>query len=118
MYRPALRPLLTCYAALLLVVQLLLTAGHLHVPAFHGDEYRLAASTDHDAPGPPFHDEDHCPLCWAQIASGASIIPPATALPLPPGPASLPRAAIVREPAAITRPGAFQPRAPPLPLSA
>lgn len=121
MHRPGLRSLLTCYAALLLVAQLMLTAGHLHLAAFHEDEHRLIAASglvQDRAPDQPSHHEDHCPLCWAQIAASASLIPPATVLPLPPANASLPRAAIVQGPAANARPQAFQPRAPPLTLSA
>jgi hypothetical protein len=121
MHRPGLRPFLTCYAALLLAAQLVLTAGHLHLAAFHeGERLAVAASgfIQEHAPGQPSHHEDHCPLCWAQIAASASLIPPPTALPLPPANASLPSAPVVRQPAANLRSQAFQARAPPLALSA
>jgi hypothetical protein len=113
-HKSRLTPYIASWAALMLVAQLVLTAGHIHLHALHsGSGSLVAASALPSAPEIPAQDDDaHCPLCWAQLAS-STLVPPDTGFPLPQHPPALGPAEIANHLATGQGPRAFQPRAPP-----
>lgn len=119
-------------AALIIAARVLLVGAHVHHHEPRGgtiawdsilaeagaapDQDKEPHGADDRGAGAHHHDTDHeddCPLCWARLASGASLPPPIIPLGLPSGNAPLP----FPLPAAAPCPGnvaaCFQPRAPP-----
>ena len=107
---------LTSFAVLMLVVQVVLAAGHLHL-AGPTCETSFAARMAHDTgdtPGhPPDSEHDHCPFCWAQTAASNLLVPAPLALPLPMATGVEPFSWLSPHLTDRALPKAFQPRAPP-----
>ena len=113
----------TCFAALLMLAQLVLTAGHIHLSLSNSqreggvpEAAALPAGAGDIPSGPPRHDddEDHCALCWAKAAASSLLIPPAIAPELPHRVASIQLTYLYRHAFGISENGAFRARAPPL----
>ena len=106
----------TPFIVLMLLVQLMLTAGHVH---FHGPAgvHTLVTQAPHGAGDParqpPGDDADHCALCWAQAAAGNLLVPPVLALPLPTVFPAAPLAVLSQHLTDSAVPRGFRPRAPP-----
>lgn len=123
MHNRRLKSFVACCAGLMLLAQLVLTAGHVHLVGQHsvGAVSQKVAWPRflQDPPPKPFRgDDDRCQLCWAQLATASALIPPAITLSLPlpvPAPRSAPILHSVRGIAAVH---AFRPRAPPPMVSA
>ena len=110
----------TSLAVFLLLAQLVLTAGHLHL---HGSSGRVASAAitlpgSGDAPAHPENgdDEDHCAFCWAQSAAGHLLTPAPPALPLPTALPGQPIGFFAPHLTDRAIPSAFRPRAPPVSL--
>ena len=76
------------FAILALMAQLVLTAGHIHGlgrRAVHDAAVNMPAASkpDHEHRPPSNSPDEHCALCWMQLAAGRIIIPPPMALQLP-----------------------------------
>jgi hypothetical protein len=108
----------TSFAVFLLLAQLVLTAGHLHLHGPSGWVGSVATTLpgSDDAPAHPLDgdDEDHCRLCWAQAAAGHLLTPAPLALPLPAALAGQPVSFFAPHLTDRAIPSAFRPRAPPV----
>ncbi len=111
------QPAFTSFAIVMMLAQLMLTAGHVHLSGPYGTHVTRAAAWlrfVHEPRTPPFHgDQDRCDLCWAQLTTGHSLIPPEIALPVP---AVFPAAepdAVLHSLADSVTPAAYRSRAPP-----
>jgi hypothetical protein len=117
MLRRQLRLVSTSFVIVMLLVQLMMTAGHMHYLAVlngeHGATVQRAEDAD-DHPAPFDSDETPCALCWAATVEGRALIPPLPALPLPPAGHGKTLSATITMPALHTVPRAFNSRAPPL----
>jgi hypothetical protein len=110
------QPAFTAFAVLILLVQLVLTAGHFHAGERDGvyDGHtaawpRLVHGSD---PVSPLQSDDDCDLCWAQFIASSSLIPAPALLPVPPSAPALHPDATVHGPRPSTR-TAYRSRAPP-----
>jgi hypothetical protein len=105
----------SCFAALLLLAQLLLAGAHVHSTGPHG--IHMAASASHDTgrvpAGPLDHDDAACPLCWVQAAASNLLLPPPIQIRVPPKVGPIQLALTVQSLAQRTAPHAFRSRAPP-----
>jgi hypothetical protein len=114
MRKRRLRLAFTCFAALMLLAQLALTAGHLHIPGPPVDVVATVAAGTADLPAHPIdQDDDHCAFCWAQAAAGTLLVPPVLTLPLPAALSSRPPAFASQHLTERAARAAFRPRAPP-----
>ncbi len=110
---------LSCFAALLLLAQLMLAATHVHLEGTHGTHgawrLTLAAHGHTRLPAQPYgHHHNQCPKCWAQMVAGTLLAPPAIELHRPVvSKATAP--ARVGDRLAEPLPRAFRQRAPPVP---
>lgn len=108
-----------CFAALMLVAQLVITSCHVHLPGSHGD-YAQASSTLLSESGVQFPDKQHsghdglCLLCWAQGIAGSLLIPSAPLLEHPAPIASSQSIILPGHIGESTSPSSFNPRAPPV----
>jgi hypothetical protein len=106
---------LSCFAALGLLTQLLLAAAHMHWSGPHG--IHATASASHDTSrmpgGPGHHDDEFCPLCWAQTAAGSPLVPLAIELRIPASIADIGLSPVFHRLDERTASNAFRPRAPP-----
>jgi hypothetical protein len=102
-----------CFAALMLMAQLVITSGHIHLPGSPGDYAHNAAALLSDSRVPP-HDKPHsghdgfCVLCWAQAMTGSSLIP---------SPAALLHPVLIASSSTIVFPEHFDEAAPPSPFN-
>jgi hypothetical protein len=106
----------SCFAALVLLAQLMLAGTHVHLPAAPGLAATGSASHDtgHRPTTPSRQDSALCPLCWGQAAAYALLVPPAIELRIPAN-ITAPRLPLVlHRLSEHTAPNAFRPRAPPV----
>ncbi len=107
-----------CFAALMMVAQLAVTSGHVHLAALHSGSddpgAAPASGAGNNGPAvPAHHGHDFCPLCWAQAAAGGLLLPGAAEL-CPPGPIDRSEPIVSAGHIAGLAPSAsFNPRAPP-----
>lgn len=116
MLRRQLQLIFTPFVIMMLLVQLMMTAGHIHL-ALHSGEHRTAVQSARVAgdghPAPFDSDENPCALCWATAAEGRALMPPLPALPLPGAGHGEPLLGAIEAPAVHAVPRAFNSRAPP-----
>jgi hypothetical protein len=111
---------LRSFAVLMLLLQLVLTAGHLHIHGPHSGQPQQIAALDQRGAGgdgsqhPTNDDGDHCALCWAYAVAGSALVPPASLLPLPRALFAEPIVPLAHNLADRAPLRAFQQRAPPL----
>ena len=105
----------SCFAALVLLAQLLLAAAHVHWAGPQGITATASAShgTGHAPAGPIHQDDAFCPLCWAQTAAGSLLVPSAVELRIPADFAAIRLSLTLPSLTERTAPNAFRPRAPP-----
>jgi Protein of unknown function (DUF2946) len=107
-----------CFAALMLVAQLVITSGHIHLAGADADEIPMSAVSAPDS-GSQSPDKTHpghdglCPLCWAQAATANLLLPSPPPIQHPAAIAFAPPVVVSRDIAPSTSPSAFNPRAPP-----
>jgi len=110
---------LRSFAALMLLAQLVIAGGHVHIHGAHPGQPQQIAALDQrgaggDGPQHPSNDDgDHCALCWAHAVAGSALVPPATLLPLPRALFAEPIVPLARNLAERAPWHAFQQRAPP-----
>jgi hypothetical protein len=110
--------ILSGLAAILLLAELMLAAGHLH--EFHarsiqaGDLASAKHAVERNAPGLPSdeHDEENCALCWMQAAAAKLLVPDSGSLAVRTVHAALPLPLHAPQTGLMVT-AAFQPRAPP-----
>ena len=109
-----------CFAALMLVAQLVIASGHVHLAGSQSDYAQassvLLSESGDQAPADKRHSghDGFCPLCWAQGMAGSLLIPTA---PLLEHPAPIASSQSVIFPGHIGKsasPSSFNPRAPPV----
>ncbi len=110
---------LSCFAALLVLAQLMLAATHVHLQGTDGTHgvwpLTLAAQGHARLPAEPYgHHHDQCPMCWAQMVAGTLLAPPAIELHRPDAREVIALARVVDRLAEPLR-WAFRQRAPPVP---
>lgn len=111
MVTPKRRPGLIAFAASLLLAQLVLAAGHIHLGRSQGQGY-AGASSSH-APDDPHEKGTLCPICWVQAAAETLFVPPPVETPLPAKLFAETRIPSVLRHAAPLAATGFDPRAPP-----
>lgn len=118
MPRRQLQLVFTPFVIMMLLAQLILTAGHMHHLAVHSGEHgaavQLAQGAGGDHPAPFDNDESPCALCWAAAVESRALIPPLPALPLPRAGNGEPLSAAIRASTVQAAPRAFNSRAPPV----
>jgi hypothetical protein len=111
------QPAFTAFAVLMLLAQLVLTAGHFHAGVRHGIHPGHTAAWPRlvhgSYPISPLHSDNHCELCWAQLSASSSLIPPPVLLPVSSSAPALQPDVAVRVPLPSTTPSAYRSRAPP-----
>ena len=108
-----------CFATLMLVAQLVITSGHIHLPGPQGNyahaSVALLSDSGTQSPDKPHSGHDgFCVLCWAQGMAGSLLIPSPAALPHPVSITSAPTIGFPGHVAEAAPPSPFNPRAPPL----
>jgi hypothetical protein len=110
--------ILSGLAAMLLLAEQILAAGHLHefrAPSIQAGSFASAEpATERNAPGVPSgeHDEENCALCWMQAAAAKLLVPDSDSLAVRTVHAALPLPLHAPQ-LGLTPAAAFQPRAPP-----
>lgn len=111
------QPAFTAFAVLILLVQLMLTAGHFHAGERHGVHAGHIAAWPRLVHGSepvfPLQSDDDCDLCWGQLIARSSLIPAPALLPVPSSALTLQPDAIVHGPRPSTTRSAYRSRAPP-----
>lgn len=112
--------ILTGLAAILLVAQLVLAAGHfhyVHIAHANASASAGAASASAGVPASPAddHDDADCPLCWIQTAGASLLRPDPPGLPNRHVEAAAPVLPPEPQRHATSGLAAFRPRAPPAP---
>jgi hypothetical protein len=111
--------ILSGLAAILLLAELILAAGHLHefrAPSIQAGHLASAEpAAERNAPGVPSdeHDEENCALCWMQAAGAKLLVPDPGSLTVLSVHADLP-VPLHTPQTGVTAAAAFQPRAPPV----
>jgi hypothetical protein len=108
-----------CFAALMLVAQLVITSGHFHLSGPQSDytHASVALLSDSGAPSPDKPHSGHdgfCVLCWAQGMASSLLIPSPAVLPHSVSLASSLTIAFAGHVDKDAPPSPFNPRAPPL----
>lgn len=111
MVTPKRRPGLIAFAATLLLAQLILTAGHIHVARLQS--VAQAGEASPQAPDDPHERGQLCPVCLAQAAADTLLLPPPVPTPLPAWLFAGHLVPAVPHHAARLAATAFDPRAPP-----
>ncbi|WP_088346837.1 MULTISPECIES: DUF2946 family protein [Rhodomicrobium] len=107
------RPRLVSFVATLLLAQLVLVAGHLHLTGLRGDAIAAVAdSTGHNS-GDPHDTGAPCPVCWVHAAANMLLMPPAVPVLLPAQIFAARLSPALTGHAARLAATAFDPRAPP-----
>jgi hypothetical protein len=111
---------LNCFAALIMVAQLVIAGGHVHLATSAGNPpqvWPVTLSKDGGqlpAPGKSRSGHDHfCPLCWAQAAASSLLAPDGAQLRIPAIVIRTQTIAHFDEIATFAVPSSFNPRGPP-----